>query len=274
MNTLYLVATPIGNLEDMTFRAVRILREVGLIAAEDTRHSGKLLKHYDISTPLTSFHEYSDDGKLAQLVDQLATGDVALISDAGTPAISDPGYRLIRATLDAGYKVTPVPGANAAITALIASGLATDRFLFVGFLPNKQQARRTALEALSAETATLILYESPKRLTKLLADAQAIMGNRTCCVAREITKLHEELFRGRLSAAQTHFSNGVRGEITVVIAGREDSAEIWTESTVRAELDKLIQSGLSKKQAANQIATQSGWRSKEIYRLSITNKMS
>lgn len=269
MNTLYLIATPIGNLEDMTFRAVRTLREVDLIAAEDTRHSGKLLKHYDIATPLTSFHEYSDEAKLTHLIDQLATGDIALISDAGTPAISDPGYRLIRAALDAGYTVTPIPGANAATTALIASGLATDRFLFVGFLPNKQQARRVALAALSAETATLILYESPKRLTKLLADAQTVLGDRDCCVARELTKLHEELFRGKLSAAQVHFAESVRGEITIVIAGAGDSAEIWTEETIRAELDKLIAAGLSKKQAASQIAAQSGWRAKQIYRLTL-----
>jgi 16S rRNA (cytidine1402-2'-O)-methyltransferase len=269
MNTLYLVATPIGNLEDMTFRAVRILREVALVAAEDTRHSGKLLKHYAIPTPLTSFHEYSDEAKVAHLIDQLAGGDVALISDAGTPTISDPGYRLIRAALDSGYAVTPVPGANAATTALIASGLPTDRFLFVGFLSSKQQARREALAGLAAETATLILYESPKRLTKLLADAHAVLGDRDCCVARELTKLHEELFRGRLSAAQAHFAESVRGEITLVIRGAGESAEIWTEATIRAELDQLIASGLSKKQAANQLATLSGWRSKQIYQLSL-----
>ncbi len=269
MNTLYLVATPIGNLEDMTFRAVRTLREVALVAAEDTRHSGKLLKHYAIDTPLTSFHEYSDDAKLTHLIDQLASGDIALISDAGTPAISDPGYRLIRAALDAGYTVTPIPGANAATTALVASGLPTDRFLFVGFLPNKQQARRAALGELSAEIATLILYESPKRLTKLLADAQAVLGDRECCVARELTKLHEELFRGKLSAAQAHFIDNVRGEITVVIAGRGESAEIWTEQSIRAELDKLMAAGRSKKQAANEIAAQSGWRTKQIYQLAI-----
>ncbi len=270
MNTLYLVATPIGNLEDMTFRAVRVLREVALIAAEDTRHSGKLLKHYDIDTPLTSFHDYSNDAKRQHLLDQLASDDIALISDAGTPTISDPGYRLIRAALDAGYTVTPIPGANAAITALTASGLPTDRFLFVGFLPNKQQARRAALTALSAEVATLIFYESPKRLTKFLTDARIILGDRQCCVARELTKLHEELFRGKLSAAQAHFATGVRGEITVVVEGGAGAADVWTEQAIRTEVNKLIASGLSKKQAASQLAKQSGWRAKQIYQLAIS----
>lgn len=267
---LYLVSTPIGNLEDMTFRAVRVLREVALIAAEDTRHSGKLLKHFEIETPLTSFHEYSDESKLGELIGRLATEDIALITDAGTPAISDPGYRLVRAALDAGVVVTPIPGANAATTALVASGLPTDRFLFVGFLPNKQQARRAALAELSAETATLILYESPKRLTKLLADAQQTLGDRDCCVARELTKLHEELFRGTLSAARGHFADSTRGEITVVIAGRRESADdIWTEERVIAAVGKLIASGVSRKQASAEVAAQSGWRAKQIYRLTL-----
>lgn len=270
MPTLYIVATPIGNLEDMTFRAVRVLKEVDLIAAEDTRHSGRLLKHFEIKTPLTSFHEFSDGGKLAQLVARLATQDIALISDAGTPSISDPGFKLVREAIVAGYAVTPIPGANAATTALVASGLPTDSFLFLGFLPQKEKARRDALAAVAALPHTLVFYESPNRLVKLLNDVVLVLGDRQVAVARELTKLHEEIWRGGARSSAEYFSSQpkIRGEITVVISGADSSKTVWDEPQVRAALTAALASGTPRKQAAKQIATQSGWRSKQIYNLS------
>ena len=271
MPTLYLVATPIGNLEDMTLRAIRVLKAVGVIAAEDTRHSGRLLKHFDIDTPLISFHEYSDDGKLAHLIAKLATSDIALISDAGTPSISDPGYKLVKAAIAAGYTIVPIPGANAATTALIASGLPTDRYLFLGFLPQKEKARRDALAQVAKLPYTLVLYESPHRLVKLLADAALVLGDREVCVAREMTKLYEEMWRGNLKQSVPYFSDNskIRGEITVVIAGASTEQSQWDQTQIRQALANLLASGLSRKQAATQLATQSGWRKKQIYNLDI-----
>lgn len=271
MPILYLVATPIGNLEDMTLRAIRVLKEVALVAAEDTRHSGRLLKHFAITTPLISFHEYSDDSKVAHLISRLATSDIALISDAGTPSISDPGYKLVGAAIAAGFTITPIPGANAATSALIASGLPTDRYLFLGFLPQKIKARRDALAEVASLPYTLVLYESPHRLVKLLADALFVLGDRELCVARELTKLYEELWRGGLRDASTYFTDNskIRGEITVVIAGASTIQLQWDEDQIRNALTNLLASGLSRKQASSQLATQSGWRKKQIYNLDI-----
>ena len=270
MPVLYVVSTPIGNLEDMTFRAVRTLKEVDLIAAEDTRHSGRLLKHFEIKTPLTSFHEYSDEGKLGHLVQRLATEDIAVISDAGTPSISDPGYRLVSEAIAAGFTVTPIPGANAATTALVASGLPTNSYLFLGFLPRKEQARREALTAVAPLAHTLVLYESPNRLLKLLADVELVLGNRQVCVGRELTKMHEELWRGGVRDSAEYFANQpqIRGEITVVIAGASTETTVWDEPQIRSALTELLATGLSRKAAAKKIATQSGWRTKQIYNLS------
>ena len=271
MPTLYIVATPIGNLEDITLRALRTLREVDLIAAEDTRHSGKLLKHFEIDTPMTSFHDFSDEYKLNQLVDRLIGEDIALISDAGTPSISDPGFRLVRAAVAAGYTVVPIPGANAAISALVASGMATDSFLFLGFLPQKEKGRRDALQAVAELPHTLVLYESPKRLLKLLADVEAVLGSREVCVAREITKLHEEIWRGEVGNSAEYFNSQpkIRGEITVVISGSKKQTISWDEAAVSEKLLEVLATGVSRKQAAEEVAKLSGWRKKAIYNLNV-----
>ena len=271
MPTLFLVATPIGNLEDMTLRGIRTLREVAVIAAEDTRHSGRLLKHFEIETPLTSFHEFSDDGKIEHLITRLATEDIALISDAGTPSISDPGYRLVQAAIAAGYTVVPIPGANAATSALIASGLPTDKYVFLGFLPQKQKARRDVLTAVAMLPYTLVLYESPKRLRKLLDDVETVLGNRPITIARELTKLHEEFWRGDVENSAEFFRTHptIRGEITVVIGGATQTSTIWDETQVRTTFQSLLDSGLSRSKAAAQTATQSGWKKSRIYDLNL-----
>lgn len=272
MGTLFLVATPIGNLQDMTFRAVKTLRDVNLVAAEDTRHSGKLLKHFDIDTPLTSFHEYSDDDKVDELIRQLATQDIALISDAGTPSISDPGYRLVRAAIDAGFPVTPIPGANAATTALVASGLPTNKYLFVGFLPPKQQARRDALQTIEAVPYTLVFYESPNRLVKMLHDVGEVLGwDRPISVAMEITKLFESHWRGTVRDAKDHFNEKgrIRGEVTVVLGGKPFTEVVWDETAVRDHFRKLMIGGMKRSVAATETAKVSGWRKKNIYDLDV-----
>jgi 16S rRNA (cytidine1402-2'-O)-methyltransferase len=268
---LYLVATPIGNLEDITLRALRVLREVSLIAAEDTRHTGKLLKHYDITTPLVSYHEYSTPQQVSRLLEQLATADVALVSDAGMPGLSDPGYKLVEAAVQAGIPVSPIPGATAAISALVCSGLPTDSFLFVGFLPAKSHGRQKALQELATLPHTLVFYESPHRLLDTLADVQAILGNRPVAVARELTKLYEEIWRGTAAEAHAYFGaqERVRGEITLVVGGAIATAEAWPEAAVRQALQELIAQGLPRKKAAAQLATQSGWRKNEVYDLGL-----
>ncbi|HSH05100.1 MAG TPA: 16S rRNA (cytidine(1402)-2'-O)-methyltransferase [Anaerolineae bacterium] len=271
MPTLYLVATPIGNLEDITLRALRILGEVPLIAAEDTRHTRGLLTHYDINTPLISYHEYSDDGRLDELLDHLASADLALVTDAGTPSISDPGYRIVQAAIDAGVTITPIPGPSAALTALIGSGLPTDAFLFLGFLPKKQKARQEALTAVATLPYTLILYESPRRLLDLLADIETVMGaERHVVVGRELTKKFEEFWRGPAPLAQKHFATDtVRGECTLLIAPAPAQDHQWTEADIRHALQTQLNQGIPRKQAAATIAKQSGWRKRQIYNLSL-----
>lgn len=267
--TLYLVATPIGNLEDMSFRAVRVLGEVGVIAAEDTRTTGKLLKHYDIKTPLVSYHEHSDDGRIASILERLGTESVALVSDAGTPAISDPGYKLVTAAISAGHEVVPIPGACAVTAALIASGLPTDQFLFLGFMPKQVQARQSALEQVSSLPYTLVFYESPHRLLKFFGDVLVVLGDRRVSVGRELTKLYEEHWRGKVTDAMAHFDEvGVKGEVTVVVAGAEKAA-VWQEDEIRAALRGRLEGGVSRRDAAGEIAEQSGWRKRDIYRLSL-----
>ena len=220
MGTLYVVGTPIGNLEDMTYRAVRILREVDLIAAEDTRTSRVLTQRYDISTPTTSFHAFTGPGKTARLVEQLDVGDVAIISDAGMPGISDPGYPLIHTAIKAGHRVVPVPGPSAVLAALVASGLPMHAFTFLGFLPRKSGQRRSLLAHHAALEHTLVAFESPHRLRSALVDIDAELGDRPMVVARELTKKFEELIRGSVSTIQAHFKeHEPRGEFTLVIAG-------------------------------------------------------
>ncbi len=224
MGTLYVVGTPIGNLEDITLRALRVLREVSLIAAEDTRTTRKLLSHYDIHTPLTSYHDFSGPGKTRRLVERLAEIDVALVSDAGMPGLSDPGYPLIRAALDAGVTVTSVPGPSALVSALVLSGLPTHAFHYLGFLPRKAGARRRALERVAQDEDTLVFYESPHRLVAALRDVEAVLGQRPVAAARELTKRFEEIVRGPAGAVRAHFERTPpRGELVVVVGGRDEA---------------------------------------------------
>jgi len=270
MGTLYLVATPIGNLEDMTLRALRILKEVRLIAAEDTRTSRVLLQHFNIATPLTSYHEHNKLHKVEAIFEALALGDVALISDAGMPAISDPGYELVRLALARGVRVVPVPGASAVVTALVASGLPTDGFVYLGFLPRKDGDRRKFLESLKREPRTLIAYESPHRLIDALRDVRAILGERAVCVAREMTKHYEEFFRGTVSQALERFqSENPKGEITLVVGGALAQEVRWDEERVREALRQRLQDGESLSSAAKQVASEALWRKGEVYDLGL-----
>jgi len=273
MGTLYLVATPIGNLEDMSPRAVRILREASLIAAEDTRHTGKLLKHFEIETPLTSYFEHNKLNKLDFILDKLSSGDVALVSDAGTPAINDPGYELVRAALASGFDVRPVPGPSAPISALAVSGLPTDSFLYLGYLPSKTSERHKRLQEVESQLYTLIFFESPHRIIESLEDIFSMLGDRRICVAREMTKLFEEYWRGTVSGAVEYFkSQPARGEFTLVVEGKtKEERGLWTEDELRAAIQKELTGEKSAKEISVELAQVSGWNKKEIYAL--INKM-
>lgn len=268
MGKLYLVATPIGNLEDLTFRAVRILKEVPLIAAEDTRTSGVLLKHYNIETPLTPYHDHNKTNKTSALVDHLTRNDLALISDAGTPAVNDPGFVLVQAALREGHQVIPIPGPSAPVTALSASGLPTDRFIYLGYLPRKSASRLELLDQIKDIPWTLVCLETPHRLLASLEDCQAVLGDREITVARELTKLHEEFIRGPITRAREHYQeNSPKGEITLVIAGK-DPDEIWPETRLVEELKReLLNDKLSPSQLAKILAARSGWPRRAIYDL-------
>lgn len=269
MGTLYLVATPIGNLEDLSPRAVRILRAVRLIAAEDTRHTRQLLTHFDLHTPLTSYFEHNKLAKLEPILAALSQGDVALVSDAGTPAINDPGYELVKAALDSGYAVSPVPGPSAPIAALAASGLPTDSFLYLGYLPRKSSERRAFVGQVSNLTYTLIFFETPHRLLESLADLESVLGDRPMCAARELTKLHEEFVRGRISQVKAHFTeHEPRGEFVLVVSGQLSVvSEQWGQEKLVAEIQKELKNGKKAKQIAAELAEISGWSKKEIYAL-------
>jgi 16S rRNA (cytidine1402-2'-O)-methyltransferase len=266
MGILYLVPTPIGNLEDLTLRAVRVLREVSLIAAEDTRRAAILLSHLELHTPVTSYFEHNKLSKLDRILAALEQGDVALISEAGTPGLSDPGYELIRSAIERGYRIVPLPGATAAITALVASGLPTDSFVFVGFLPRKAGERRRTLEAVQTERRTLIFYEAPHRVVETLVDMLAVFGNRSLCAARELSKVHEELWRGSISAAIERFSAEALGEFVLVVAGAAEEAR-WAEERVQAALHDEREHGISSNEAAKRVAVLSGWSKREVYAL-------
>jgi len=267
---LYLVATPIGNLEDITLRALRVLREAALIAAEDTRQTRKLLAKYDISTPSISYHEHNKQARQADLMAALEAGDVALVSDAGTPGISDPGYELVGQAIAAGFEVVPVPGPSAPVTALVASGLPTDAFTFLGYLPRKAAERKALLETLRGETRTVILFEVPHRVQASLAEMEAILGGeRRMAAARELTKLHEEFVRGTLAEVrQAIDSKPARGEYTLVL-GPAPAGEAWPASEVRKQLAAALERGLSRAAAARRVAEQSGWSRNEVYRLGL-----
>ena len=266
MGTLYLVATPIGNLEDLSARALRVLENVGLIAAEDTRQTSKLLNHFDIHTRMISYHEHNKLTRIEQVLTALEEGQVALVSDAGTPALNDPGYELVRAALEAGHAVSPIPGPCAPVAALVVSGLPTDAFLYLGYLPRKASERRKLLESTSRQPYTLIFLETPHRLISALNDLRQMLGNRQVAIARELTKIHEEVFRGNLDEALLHFQQKPpRGEFTLVVAGFLPTQENWSEERLNNEINDRRWSGISPTRLALELASLSGWPRREIY---------
>ena len=271
MSILYIVPTPIGNLEDMTLRGLRVLRECSLIAAEDTRTSRVLTRHFDINTPMTSYHEHNKLGKLGAILEALHAGDVALISDAGTPGISDPGHELIRAAIEAGHDVAPLPGASALTAALVGSGLASDRFTFIGFLPRKSAALDEVLRELGGRRETLVAYESPYRLAASLAAIAELLGaDRQVCVAREISKKFEQFYRGTAAELRELFAaDKPRGEVTLVIAGASAEPTRWDSEDVIAALTARIDAGMSLSAAAKEVAKLAGWKKKAVYKLGI-----
>ena len=279
MGTLYLVATPIGNLEDITLRALRVLKEVSLIAAEDTRTARALLTHFSISTPVTSYFEHNKLTKLNQILRALERGDVAVISEAGMPGLSDPGYELVRAALAHSFRVVPIPGASALTAALVASGLPTDQFVYLGFLPRQKNARRKLLQSVADEARTLVAYEAPHRVRASLDDLAETLGDRAICVARELTKLYEEVFRGSVSEACEHFAaHPPRGEFTLVVAGKDEGGRMkdedkteWSDARVSAEVRRLIEAGVPRTEAAKRVARESGGARREVYRLAMHN---
>lgn len=268
---LYIVATPIGNLEDMTLRAIRVLKETDLIAAEDTRHTRHLLDRYQIDTQLTSYHDHNKEGKAPVLVARMLEGkSVALVSDAGTPGISDPGYFLINLAIDQKIPVVPIPGATAAIAALSVSGLPTDRFIFEGFLPAKHLARLKRLQALATEERTMIFYEAPHKIIKAVEDMLEVLGDRHAVITRELTKIHEEAIRGTLSEILKRLNEGsIKGEFTVIVHGA--SAEPLKQDIDPGEYLKnlMLHRGLSKKEAIAATAEELGLPKKEVYKESL-----
>jgi 16S rRNA (cytidine1402-2'-O)-methyltransferase len=266
MSVLYVVATPIGNLEDISLRALRVLREVKLIAAEDTRKTRRLLTTYDIKTPMTSYYEHNKLSKLDYILDCLKNGDVALVSEAGMPGISDPGYELIVAASQKGIPVVPVPGPSAVITALAVSGLPTDRFTYIGFLPHRANARRHVLESVAGETGTIIALESPHRLLAALHDLLLTLGDRRLVVCRELTKLHEEIFRGTVSEAIKHFTEP-RGEFTLVIEGKGTGGKPELTEDAMKQLHQMYLSGATAKEAIIRVAGETGLPRKELYQV-------
>ena len=265
MHTLYVVATPIGNLEDISIRALRVLKEVKLIAAEDTRKTSRLLNHYQITTPMTSYYEHNKLVKLNRMLDYLGEGDMALVSEAGMPGISDPGYELIVAAIEHGIPVVPVPGVSAVTTALAVSGLATDRFTFLGFLPNKSVARRRVLESVAAEKGTLVILEAPHRVQDSLKDILNTLGDRRLAACRELTKIHEEIFRGTVSEALAYFTTP-KGEFTLVIEGNKSESPKELTVEISKKLHHLRSSGMSAKEAIAGVAAETGLSKRELYR--------
>jgi 16S rRNA (cytidine1402-2'-O)-methyltransferase len=275
VGTLYVVSTPIGNLEDVSLRALRVLREVALIAAEDTREARKLLTHYDIHTRLISVHAHNERARVEPFLAALASGDVALVSDAGTPTLADPGRELVVAATQAGYMVTAVPGPVAAITALTLSGFDTSCFLYLGFLPRTSKDRRRLLGEVAGQAWPLVLLEAPHRLTATLAVLHAVLGDRRCVVARELTKLHEEVRREPLSAALAHFAaTAPRGEFTIVVAGAAPpaaaavaAAQADQDQQARTRLAALAATGLRSREAVAQVTQELGLSRRRVYEL-------
>ena len=265
--TLYVVATPIGNLEDITFRAIRILKEVDWIACEDTRQTHKLLEHYGIGAPTVSYHEHNELERAKELAARLAQGSSgALVSDAGVPLVSDPGYRLVRAAIEAGIPVQPVPGPSASLTALAASGLPTDQFHFAGFLPVKPGQRFHAIEALRHEHATVIFYEAPHRILDALTDIESALGERPVVVARELTKIHEEFLRGTAAEIRAKLAarDSIKGEFTILIG--KATRPVADDTPLDDAVESCIRGGLSRMEAMKAVARQRGLSKRDVYR--------
>ncbi|MFM2429158.1 MAG: hypothetical protein RLZZ511_371 [Cyanobacteriota bacterium] len=270
--TLYIVGTPIGNLEDMTFRAIAVLRQVDLIAAEDTRHTGKLLQHFQVKTPQISHHEHNRATRIPELVEKLQQGkSIAIVTDAGMPCISDPGYELVKACAAAGLGVVPIPGVTAVVTAIAASGLDSGRFSFEGFLPAKSKERQGILQNLAQEPRTMVFYESPHRLRETLAAMVVAFGDdRAVTIGRELTKLHEEFWRGSLGDAITLYATREpKGEYTIVLAGATAFATTVSDADLRSALGRLLADGLSRSAASKQLAAELDLPKREIYQLSL-----
>ncbi len=263
---LYIVATPIGNMEDITLRALRVLRDVPLIAAEDTRKTRGLLERHGIKTRLTSFHDHSGEAKLSQLVDHMMSDDLALVSDAGMPSINDPGHELIAAAIENSVPVVPIPGATAVITALVASGLPTSQFTFVGFLHRKSSERRKLLSSVIGEGRTTVAFETPHRIHAALDDIAAVAPDVEIAVCRELTKLHEEVFRGSPSEARAHFTNP-RGEFTLVIGPRTQPTTSINDAELRSAFERLDSEGVSGREAVDRVAQEYGVGRNRVYRV-------
>jgi len=265
MPSLYVVATPIGNLEDISLRALRTLREVKLIIAEDTRKTKRLLNTHNIKTPTTSYHEHNKWTKLDYILSRLDEGDVALVSEAGMPGISDPGYELIVAASQRGIPIVPIPGPSVVITALVVSGLPTGRFTYIGFLPRKANDRRRLLQSVADDCGTIVAFESPHRLCAALDDILHVLGDRKVAVCRELTKIHEEVFRGKISQAIEHFTEP-RGEFTLVIEGKSEKDEPQLTEDIERKLHHMRLSGVTAKEAITKVAGDTGLSKKELYR--------
>ncbi len=274
LGVLYIVATPIGNLEDITLRAIRVLKEADAIAAEDTRHTQKLLSKFDIHTPLTSYHDHNKEEKAPVLVSRLLEGkSIALVSDAGTPGISDPGYFLINLAIDQKVPVVPIPGATAAIAALSVSGLPTDRFVFEGFLPSKHTARMKRLTELAKEERTLIFYEAPHRIMQALEDMQTVLGDRKAVLTRELTKVHEQVLRGRIPDVRRQLEAGsMKGEFTIIVEATASGADRVNISPEEYLKNLILHRGLPKKEAIAVAAHDLGMPKKEIYKIGLMIK--
>ena len=277
---LYLCATPIGNLEDITFRVIRILKEVDVIAAEDTRNSIKILNHFEIKTPMTSYHEFNKYDKGKYLVERLLAGEnVALITDAGTPGISDPGEELVKMCYEAGVEVTSLPGAVACVTALILSGKSTRRFCFEAFLPTDKKERRDTLEELKRETRTIVMYEAPHRLTKTLVELESVLGNRNISICRELTKKYETIFRTTfIDAIEYYKETPVKGECVLVIDGdsrekqKEEKQEEWKQLTLEEHMQHYEEQGIASKEAMKLVAKDRGVTKRDVYQALLENK--
>lgn len=273
MGTLYLVATPIGNLEDFSPRGQRTLREVSLIAAEDTRHSGKLLRHFQIDTPVVSYHDHSGEARREELLVALEKGDLALISDSGTPVLSDPGFELVREAWERGHAVRSIPGPSAVVAGLAVSGIPPDQYLFLGYLPRQANRRRELMEQHASDPWTIVVFEVPHRIGAALEDLAATVGpDRQVALCRELTKLFEETLRGSVAEVQAKVrEDTIRGEFTIVIAGAPQS-DRWDELRVRAAIEELTGRGMSPSRAAKEVAELSGWRRNDVYDLTLEAK--